>query len=257
MTTLKQQLQYLVFVLLNLLTGISCAEYLHKAIKIENSTHNTAVKSQHKIDTLSEKTQKMLDTYRSTTHKIETLNTYNQHLHNLLDSQKQEKKSLHQQLKEIETTQQEIIPLILRMLDSLDKFIALDLPFLTAERTKRLNKLKDMMVRADVTNAEKFRKILEAYQIENNYGNTIESYKAELSLDGVSSLVNFLRLGRVALYFQSFDGSKTGYWDRERKKWQTLPTDTKNAIADGLRMARKEVAPDLLILPIPTAESEK
>ena len=141
------------------------------------------------------------------------------------------------------------------MLDSLDKFIALDLPFLPEERNQRIAKLKAMIVRADVTNAEKFRRILEAYQIENDYGNTIEAYRADLNSGDVISSVDFLRLGRVALYYQRFDGSETGFWDKENNQWQVLSTDYHSAIRNGLRIARKEIAPDLLTLPIPAAEA--
>ncbi len=228
---------------------------LSSAIKVETATNSAAIQSQKKIDGLSDKTKNMLNQYRSATHQIETLTTYNKHLNDLLNSQKLEKSSIEQQLKDIETTQREIVPLILRMLDSLDKFVALDLPFLPEERRKRIAKLKEMIVRADVTNAEKFRRILEAYQIENDYGNTIEAYRADLTLKGESSSVGFLRLGRVALYYQRFDGSETGYWDKELKQWQTLSDDYRNAIRNGLRIARKETAPDLLALPIPAAEA--
>jgi hypothetical protein len=216
---------------------------------------NSVIK--HKINKLSNKTQKMLEQYRSASHQTETLITYNKHLTDLLHSQETEKASLEQQLVDIESTQREIIPLILRMLDNLDQFISLDLPFLPEERKQRLTKLKTMMVRADVTHAEKFRRILEAYQIENDYGNTIEAYKADLTMNGVSSSVDFLRLGRVALYYQRFDGSETGYWNKEQKQWQTLSDDYRNAIRNGLRIARKETAPDLLTLPIPVAEAGK
>jgi hypothetical protein len=118
-----------------------------------------------------------------------------------------------------------------------------------------LTKLKEMVLRADVTNAEKFRRIIEAYQIENEYGNTIEAYRADLTLQGEASSVDFLRLGRVALYYQHFDGSETGYWDKEQEQWQILSQDYRIAIRNGLRIARKETAPDLLTLPIPVAEA--
>jgi len=231
------------------------SEHLNSAIKIETATNNAAIQSQNKIDGLSDKTRKMLDQYRSATHQIETLTTYNHHLNDLLNSQKQEKASLALQLNEIENTQREIVPLILRMLDSLEQFVALDLPFLPEERSQRIAKLKEMIVRADVTNAEKFRRILEAYQVENDYGNTIEAYRADLNLEGVTSSVDFLRLGRVALYYQRFDGSETGYWNKEKRQWQLLADDYRIAIRQGLRIARKETAPDLLALPISVAES--
>lgn len=231
------------------------ADPLSSAINVETATNSAAIKSQKKIDGLSDATRKMLDQYRSATHQIETLKTYNAHLNKLLSSQQQEKASLDDQLKEIETTQREIVPLILRMLDSLDRFVTLDLPFLPEERAQRIAGLKEMIVRADVTNAEKFRRILEAYQVENDYGNTIEAYRADLTLDGVTSSVDFLRLGRVALYYQRFDGSETGYWNKEQKQWQPLSEDYRNTIRNGLRIARKETAPDLLVLPVSVAEA--
>lgn len=255
MTICRQHLHCFVLVILGLVVQPAFSEHLEEAINTETAANNAAIKSQKKIDGLSDKTQRMLEQYRSASHQSETLAIYNNHLKDLLDSQEKEKNSLTQQLKDIETTQREIVPLILRMLDSLDKFIALDLPFLPEERKKRLNKLKEMAVRADVSNAEKFRRILEAYQIENDYGNTIEAYRADLTQKSVTSSVDFLRLGRVALYYQRFDGSETGYWDKEQQQWQLLSSDYRNAIRNGLRIARKEAAPDLLTLPIPAAEA--
>lgn len=230
------------------------AEPLNNAISIETATNNAAIQSQNKINKLSDKTDRMLEQYRSAIHQTKTLRSYNQHLKTLVNSQEQQKTSLEQQLKEIDTTQQEIVPLILRMLDNLDKFIALDLPFLPEERNLRLSSLKEMTVQADISNAEKFRRIIEAYQIENEYGNTIEAYRANLTLNNQTSSVDYLRLGRVALYFQRFDGSEAGFWNKENKQWEILSSDYQQAIRNGLRIARKEAAPNLLILPIPAAE---
>ena len=98
---------------------------------------------------------------------------------------------------------------------------------------------------------------MEAYQIENDYGNTIEAYRADLSLNGNNSSVDLLRLGRVALYYQRLDGSETGLWNKETKRWDTLPSDYRNAIRNGLRIARKEAAPDLLVVPVPAPEAVK
>ncbi|MCK4840978.1 MAG: DUF3450 domain-containing protein [Methylococcales bacterium] len=240
---------------LSLISLPGYSKHLNDAINIESNTNQASIQSQKKIDSLSDKTRKMLEQYRSANHQTKILNTYNKHLNDLLVSQRQEKLSLTQQLLDIETTQREIVPLILRMLDSLDKFVLLDLPFLPEERKQRIATLKQMIVRADVSNAEKFRRIIEAYQIENDYGNTIEAYRANLTINNESSSVDFLRLGRVALYYQRFDGSETGYWDKEQKQWQILSNDYRHAIRNGLRIARKETAPDLLTLPVPAAEA--
>ena len=242
---------------LGLITYPAISEPLTSAINIESATNNAAIQSQKKIDQLNDKTQSMLGQYRSATRQTKTLTAYNLHLKDLLASQEKHKTSLEQQLKDIETTQQEIIPLIIRMLDNLDKFIALDLPFLPEERKLRLSKLKEMIVKADISNAEKFRRIIEAYQIENEYGNTLEAYRSNLTLNGETSSVDFLRLGRVALYYQRFDGSEAAYWDKQQKQWVNLSSDYQLAIRNGLRIARKEAAPDLLTLPIPVVESSQ
>ena len=255
MTFSHHPIQYLILAACSLTSISAYSEPLSSAIQIETAINSAAIKSQKKIDGLSDKTKKMLDQYRSATHQTETLVTYNQHLKDLLSSQEKEKALLEQQLTEIETTQREVVPLILRMLDSLDKFVSLDLPFLPEERSQRIVNLQQMIVRADVTNAEKYRRILEAYQIENDYGNTIEAYRADLTLEGISSSVDFLRLGRVALYYQRFDGSEAGYWDKEQKQWLLLSSDHRIAIRNGLRIARKESAPNLLALPISVAEA--
>jgi len=229
------------------------ADALSQSIQTENAIQSEAIKSQSKIDALDDRTRKMLEKYRSAARQTKTLLTYNAHLQALLYSQEAEKTSLEQQLQEIEITQREIVPLILNMQKSLEQFIQLDLPFLPEERQQRISRLQAMMTRADVSNAEKFRRIIEAYQIENNYGNTIEAYRANIDLQGKTSSVDFLRLGRVALYYQRLDGSETGFWNQSEKQWQVLSTEYRNPIRQGLRIARKETAPDLLTLPVSAA----
>jgi len=233
------------------------ADVLSKTIQIENTTQKSAIASQQKIDVLDDRTRTMLEQYRTATRETKALVTYNKHLQELLKSQETEKLLLQQQLDEIETTQREIVPLILDMQQSLEQFVQLDLPFLPEERQHRITQLKEMIPRADVSNAEKFRRILEAYQIENDYGNTIEAYRANIELNGKISAVDFLRIGRIALYYQRLDGSETGYWNSSDKSWETLSSEFRNPIRQGLRIARKEAAPDLLTLPIKSATEAK
>jgi len=243
----------LAFPILYLATTPAFADALSQTIQTESSIQKSAIKSQKNIDGIDDRTRKMLEQYRSATRQTKTLLTYNEHLKALLESQEAEKASFEQQLEQIETTQREIVPLILNMQQSLEQFVQLDLPFLPDERHQRITRLKEMIPRADVTNAEKFRRIIEAYQIENDYGNTIESYRANIELAGETSSVDFLRLGRVALYYQRLDGSETGFWNITTNRWETLPAEYRNSIRQGLRIARKEAAPDLLTLPVSTA----
>jgi hypothetical protein len=149
---------------------------------------------------------------------------------------------------ELDRTNVEILPFMQRMLTSLEQFVELDVPFLKGERRARIAKLKEMMPRADVTVSEKFRRIVEAYQIEMEYGRTIEAYRAPLK----DREVDFLRVGRIGLMYQTPDGEETGYWDVTKKDW-VKDNDYADGVEEGLKVARKQTSPDLLVVPVQAA----
>jgi hypothetical protein len=93
--------------------------------------------------------------------------------------------------------------------------------------------------------------VIEAYQIENDYGRTIEAYKDTVEVDGVQQEADFLRIGRVSLAYQTIGGGTTGAWDKEAGQFVKLDdAEFKNQVTHGLRVARKQVAPDLLVVPV-------
>jgi hypothetical protein len=144
------------------------------------------------------------------------------------------------------------------MLDGLSTFIELDVPFLKEERTERVTILRSLMNRADITNAEKFRRLLEAYQLENEYGRTIEAYTGKLPGAGEAArTVKFLRIGRVMLAYQTLDGEELGVWQSTTKKFEPIGADYRNAINKGFRIANKQAPPDLIRLPIWLSEEVK
>ncbi|MCZ6566032.1 MAG: DUF3450 domain-containing protein [Gammaproteobacteria bacterium] len=171
-----------------------------------------------------------------------------------LDDQQAEMRQLKSSIEEVSIIERQITPLMLRMLSGLEQFIALDVPFLIEKRKKRVNRLKNLLSKADVTAAEKFRVVLEAFEIENEFGRTIEAYKGDLEVSGTPREVSFLRIGRVALLYQTPGGEYNGVWDQGNRKWVALKAEEyRNHIAKGLKMARKQVAPDLLMIPVSAA----
>jgi hypothetical protein len=92
---------------------------------------------------------------------------------------------------------------------------------------------------------------MEAYQIENEYGRTIEAYRSTLARDGKEVTVNFLRVGRIALLYQTLNEAQAGAWNQESRSWEPLDESFRSAIRQGLRIARKQSAPDLIRLPLP------
>lgn len=237
----------LVVVLLGLSSLSAHSNEPQEAVEVDKAVAKAAIPSDNQGGSL-------LEQFRAATRQADVLKIYDQHIKDQIKSQSEEKFSLEKQLKDIEVTQQEVLPLILRMLASLDKFVQMDLPFLPEERQQRIKNLREMVIKMDVTNAEKFRRIMEAFQIENEYGKTIEAYKANIQLNNVNTAVDFLRLGRVELYYQRLDGSEAGFWNKEKKQWEVLPSEYSSAIRQGLRIARKETAPDLLTLPVSAPE---
>jgi hypothetical protein len=206
---------------------------------------------QKNIDELSDETDELLAKYRTVLTQIDSIRVYNYQLHELMNSQDVELTSLQSQLDRIEVVGRSVTPLMLRMIDALDATVALDLPYLKEERAERIEDLRKLMSRANVTSSEKFRMIMEAYQTENEYGRTIEAYRSTLQRGDREIKVDFLRFGRIALVYQTLDGREAGVWSQAKKTWEPLDASYRTAIREGLRIARKQAAPDLIRLPLP------
>lgn len=223
------------------------------SVNEQMAANKAAAASQAKINGLDDETQRMLGDYRATLRETDSLRRYNEQLEIQIKSQETEMGSIQEQINEIEHTNREIYPLMQRMIETMDKFVALDVPFLKGERLKRVAALKEIMTRADVSTAEKFRRILEAYTVEMEYGRTLEAYEDKLGEGDAARTVNFLRIGRVALMYQTLDADETGYWDIDKKDW-VKDNGYKSDVRDALKIARKSKAPDLLIAPVRAPE---
>jgi septal ring factor EnvC (AmiA/AmiB activator) len=206
---------------------------------------------QKQIDELSDQTDDLSAKYRTALTQIDSIRIYNHQLRGLISSQQEELTSLQDQLDRVEVVGRSVTPLMLRMIDALDATVALDLPYLSEERTERIANLRKLMTRAAVTNAEKYRLIMEAYQDENEYGRTIEAYRSTLKRGDRDIKVDFLRFGRIALVYQTLDGMEAGVWNQAKQGWDPLDASYRTAIRQGLRIARKQAAPDLIRLPLP------
>jgi hypothetical protein len=212
---------------------------------------DTGAAEQQRVEQIANQTEELLAEFNTLAKVVDGLKTYNSLLQRQVTNQETEKQALAESIDNVALIERQIIPMMTRMLDSLEEFIALDTPFLMKERTERLARLREMMERSDVSSAEKFRRVIEAYQIENDYGRTIEAYKGTVDINGTPQEVDFLRIGRVALAYQSVGGQYTGAWDIEEGMFIELaPEKFKTQVAQGIRVARKQVAPDLLIVPI-------
>ncbi len=207
---------------------------------------------QKKIDAISDETDDLLAEWRAVQRRNKALRAYNAQLQTLIAAQQAELDDVRDQIDRVAEISRQMTPLMLRMLDELENFIELDMPFLLDERRGRIAGLNKMMDRADIAESEKFRRLLEAYQIENDYGRTIEAYRGEVKLEGgEANTVDILRVGRLSLMYASLDGQQGGFYDRGAKAWRPVSPEQLRAIRKGLRMARKQAAPDLVRVPVP------
>lgn len=244
------------FPVLFLLTvsGPGFATHLQTAEALQIEKQKKAEASQQRVEKLDDQAQTMLDEFREASLELENIRAYHNQLAKIVQSQEQEMSDLEQQMLELEITQRNITPLMLRMLEVIEQFVALDAPFLTKERNLRVTHLKQMADRSDVTLGEKFRRLLETYLIETEYGRTIEAYNGDITINDKNHTVDFLRLGRLGLYYLTLDESEAGYWNKGEQRWQVLDDSYRSAIRQGLRIAKKQAAPDLLQLPVSAPE---
>lgn len=216
-------------------------EKVKAAITEQQKTEQAAVASQKRVEALDDEASKAVADYRQMLGETQSLKAYNEQMAGQVASQQQQLSDITRQLDEIQTTSREVLPLMQKMLDTLSKYVALDLPFLPDERKNRIANLESIMSRADVTTSEKYRRIVEAYQIEMEYGRTIEAYQGKVD----DKTVELMRVGRVALMFETLDGKETGYWNVDSKKW-VVDKSYHDAMVKALKVAKKQAAPDFI-----------
>ncbi|TNF35148.1 MAG: DUF3450 domain-containing protein [Gammaproteobacteria bacterium] len=240
------------------LAPVAAADQLDAVLKVGEVRTAQAQSSQKTIDRISDETGNLLQDYKRELKLIEDLKVYNAKLDIQIDNQVEELASIEEQTQTVTVTQRRIQPLAERMLDALEDFVRLDLPFHTQERYDRVKQIRANLNRANLSPAEKFRQVLEAYKIETEYGRKVEAYTDSIQIDGVDREVDILRVGRIALMYQTTDAKQTGVWDNELKQWVELPaSEYRASVRNGIRMARKQASIDIMNLPIAAPEDVK
>ncbi len=241
--------------LLGAVTAVQ-ANNLDAILKVGEAKNDAARKSQAKIDRLADETRDLLTDYKTVVKQIDGLKVYNNRLQRQIDNQMTRIGEIDESIDQVTVISRQMTPLVIRMIDGLEKFVELDVPFHLDERQQRIAFLRSNLDRADVSVAEKFRQVLEAYKIENEYGRKIDAYKGSVEIDGVDRDVEFLRIGRIALLYQTTDKEYSGAWDQRARSWVSLEAgEYRSAISKGLRIARKQASIDLMNVPVPAPEA--
>jgi len=244
----------LVALLLPLMVSAQNAD-LEDSLDVVSDTNRSAERSQGKIDQLSRDTRVLLEEYRTLKDSVEYQEAYTRELEQLDAAQREQIDSLQRQIAQARITRQRILPLMRSMADALESFVVLDLPFHQEQRVSAVLQLKQRLDNPSLSMSARFRLLLEAYQLEQDYGGTVEAWRGPLQLDGESLSVEYLRLGRTALYYQTLDRERSGFWDRGEQVWVSLDGSHNRSLSQAMRVARSQAAPQLLELPLVMSEA--
>ncbi len=243
---------------LALLTLMPAAALADKTDDIVNNglaRQKSGAASQKRIDDISEKTERTVAQYHQQRKNVEVLKKFNDRMRRTLEAQQVAMQKLERSIEDASLIERQIVPLMLSMIDGLEKFIAADIPFKLSERRDRVSRIKGYLTNANISAAERFRQVLEAYSIESSYGQAIDVFVEELELANGPLTVNILQVGRVGLYYLTTDGQQAGYWDQADKAWKDLDSSHNAGIAQAIRMYEGKEDRDLMRLPIKAPEA--
>tara|TARA_B100000287_G_scaffold83436_1_gene76073 strand:+ start:37 stop:789 length:753 start_codon:yes stop_codon:yes gene_type:complete len=220
---------------------------MESVLEVGRDNQQLSATSQDRIDATERQTDKIVNEYKVVSKQVEGLKLYNAQKRIQIQAQLDLMDKLDEQLVQVVVMQRQIPPLAGKMLDSLETFIQLDTPFRAEERRARIDLVRSSMSKPKVTASEQVRQVLEAYNIEAEYGRKIDTYEDKLA-DG--TVVNILVIGRIGMFYQTKDERTSGRWDNEVGEWVELPGSYRKPIRDGIRMAKKLAPVDMLLMPV-------
>lgn len=231
------------------------AQQFSQSLNEAEATAKESAASQQRVDQLDDQATGALNDYRANLKQLEAARRYNQSLERQVAAQQRSIETLTLDIANVSGLQRAMQPLMEDMLDGLQKFVDADAPFDIAERQARVARLRGLMNDPNSSAAQRYRLIVEAYQIENEFGRTLGAYQGSIPNGGETISGDFLRVGRVALMFKTPDDSVAKIWDAGAGAWADLDRSNLAALRVGLRMARGQAAPDLLPVPVKPATS--
>ena len=243
------------FMHLCMVTALSLSLYssdMESVLEVGRDNQKLSAQSQNKIDSTERKTDKIVNEWKAVAKQVEGLKLYNEQKRIQIQAQLDLMDKLDEQLVQVVVMQRQIPPLAQRMLESLETFISLDTPFRKEERENRIDLVRSSLAKPKVTASEQVRQVLEAYNIEAEYGRKIDTYESSLK-DG--TVVNILVIGRIGMFYQTKDEQSSGRWNNDTDSWDELPGSYRKPIRDGIRMAKKLAPTDMLLMPIVKGEA--
>lgn len=229
------------------------ADEIGDALDTSLGAQRAARESQARVDRLDEEAQALREKRRAAEWRAMQLSAYAEQLEQQAVVEERKRAELEAELARITSTGTDLLPLMRRMVAELETFVANDLPFLQQARRQRVADLEALLEDPQRSDADKFRRVLEAYRTEVDYGHSLGAEDVELDCAGARGKATLVRVGRIGLYCLAAGGT-AAYWDAAAARWQALDEDGVEAVRRALAVARAEAPPELLVLPIRAAE---
>jgi hypothetical protein len=229
----------------NELEAVAVEATMENVLEVGRENQQLSAASQSRIDSTERQTDKIVNEYKVVAKQVEGLKLYNEQKRIQIKAQLELMDKLDDQLDQVVVMQRQIPPLAQRMLESLENFINLDTPFRIEERQNRIDLVRASLAKPKVTASEQVRQVLEAYNIEAEYGRKIDSYEATVE----GKVVNILVVGRIGMFYQTKDETETGVWNNDSQSWEII-NGYRRPVRDGIRMAKKLAPTDMLTIPV-------
>ena len=238
-------------------SSIVISDQIQPLLDVGEKRQKAEKSSQAKIDQMDDDTSLIVNEFKTVSKQIEGLRVYNAQMKQQIDRQEERLKEIDITMKEAQVMQRQIPPFTRRMLSGIETSIELDLPFHLSERKERIAFAKAALDNPTVSPAEGLRQVLEAFEVEGEYGRKLDTYKDSIMIDGELREGNILRVGRLAMVFQTADETQTHGWNNKTRSWEELDGSYRNPTRKGIRIADRLATVDLLELPLQNAGEAK
>mgnify|MGYP002621025067 CR=1 FL=1 len=234
----------------SILIGGAAHAQLDQALQVARQSTQEGAAAQQQIDEIADRAGDLERQYLALRQQIEDQRVFVEQQEVFLRSQQNELEALQFQLERVSTIERDLTPMLLNMYVALEEFIASDMPFQTDVRQARLANIQELLGDAGTSPAEKYRVILNAYEIESAYGRSLRTYLEEADIDGVPTDVTMLQFGRVAIV-RILPDSSMEIMTKSNPEWRPLSSSHATNVQRALRIAQEVTTPDVMVVPLP------
>jgi hypothetical protein len=222
---------------------------LDEALRVARQSTQEGAQAQEQITQLATAADNAEGQYLAAQEQIESQRIFLDQQRVFLLSQQNELNALRTQLERVGSIEVDLAPMLLDMYVALEEFINEDLPFQMDVRQERLSNIQTSLGDANISAAERYRLLLNAYEIEMGYGRSLRAYSEEIDVDGVPQAADVLQIGRVALIREI--GGNFDILTQDNREWRPVPGSMAVDVERAFRIAREVTTPEVFTAPLP------